>query len=154
MSRATAIARREFNSYFYSPIAYVVIAAFLIASGFAFYQDFVPGQAAAMRNTFNWMVWFLVFLTPILSMGLLSQEWATGTIETLLTAPVTDADVVLGKFLGNLGLLVVMLVPTLIYVVLLALYGRPDLGPIFSGYLGVTFSTRARRPVPVAAPPT
>lgn len=137
MNRATAIARREFNSYFYSPIAYVVIAAFLIASGFAFYQDFVPGQAAAMRNTFNWMVWFLVFVTPILSMGLLSQEWATGTIETLMTAPVTDADVVIGKFLGNLGLLVVMLLPTLIYVGLLGIYGRPDLGPIFSGYLGI-----------------
>jgi ABC-2 type transport system permease protein len=137
MNRATAIARREFNSYFYSPIAYVVIAAFLIASGAVFYQDFVPGQAAAMRNTFNWMVWFLVFVTPILSMGLLSQEWATGTIETLMTAPVSDADVVVGKFLGNLGLLVVMLLPTLIYVALLGLYGRPDLGPIFSGYLGI-----------------
>lgn len=137
MNRATAIARREFNSYFYSPIAYVVIAAFLIASGFAFYQDFIPGQAAAMRSTFNWMVWFLVFVTPILSMGLLSQEWATGTIETLMTAPVTDADVVIGKFLGNFGLLVVMLLPTLIYVGLLGIYGRPDLGPIFSGYLGI-----------------
>lgn len=140
MNRATAIARREFNSYFYSPIAYVVIAAFLIASGFAFYQDFVPGQAAAMRSTFNWMVWFLVFVTPILSMGLLSQEWATGTIETLMTAPVTDADVVIGKFLGNLGLLVVMLLPTLIYVLLLGLYGHPDLGPIFSGYLGIVLT--------------
>lgn len=140
MNRATAIARREFNSYFYSPIAYVVIAAFLIASGFAFYQDFVPGQAAAMRSTFNWMVWFLVFVTPILSMGLLSQEWATGTIETLMTAPVTDADVVIGKFLGNLGLLVVMLLPTLIYVLLLGIYGHPDLGPIFSGYLGIVLT--------------
>lgn len=137
MNRTTAIARREFNSYFYSPIAYVVISAFLIASGFAFYQDFVPGQAAAMRNTFNWMVWFLVFVTPILSMGLLSQEWATGTIETLMTAPVSDADVVIGKFLGNLGLLIVMLIPTLLYVVLLSLYGHPDLGPIFSGYVGI-----------------
>ena len=137
MNRTAAIARREFNSYFYSPIAYVVIAAFLIASGFAFYQDFVPGQAAAMRNTFNWMVWFLVFVTPILSMGLLSQEWATGTIETLMTAPVSDTDVVVGKFFGNMGLLIVMLIPTLLYVVLLALYGHPDLGPIFSGYLGI-----------------
>jgi ABC-2 type transport system permease protein len=137
MNRATAIARREFLSYFYSPIAYVMIAAFLIASGFAFYRDFEPGQPAAMRNTLDWMVWVLVFITPILSMGLLAQEWATGTIETLLTAPVNDADVVIGKFLGNLGLLVVMLVPTLLYVVLLTLYASPDYGPIFSGYLGI-----------------
>lgn len=137
MNRATAIARREFLSYFYSPIAYVMIAAFLIASGFAFYRDFEPGQPAAMRNTLDWMVWVLVFITPILSMGLLAQEWATGTIETLLTAPVNDADVVIGKFLGNLGLLVVMLIPTLLYVVLLTLYASPDYGPIFSGYLGI-----------------
>jgi ABC-2 type transport system permease protein len=137
MSRAAAIARREFNSYFYSPIAYVVIAAFLIASGFAFYQDFVPGQAAAMRSTLNWMVWFLVFLVPVLSMGLLAQEWSSGTIETLMTAPVNDADVVLGKFLGNLGLIVVMVLPTLLYVLLLRLYGNPDVGAIFSGYLGI-----------------
>jgi ABC-2 type transport system permease protein len=137
MSRTAAIARREFGSYFYSPIAYVVITAFLIASGFAFYRDFEPGQPALMRNTLDWMVWILVFVTPILSMGLLAQEWATGTIETLMTAPVSDADVVLGKFLGNLGLLAVMVVPTLLYVVLLAIYARPDFGPIFSGYLGI-----------------
>lgn len=139
MNRTAAIARREFNSYFYSPIAYVVIAAFLIASGFAFYQDFVPGQVAAMRSTFNWMIWALVLVTPVLSMGLLSQEWATGTIETLLTAPVSDADVVLGKFLGNMGLLIVMVAPTLLYVVLLVAYGHADPGPIFSGYLGILF---------------
>ena len=137
MNRSMAIARREFGSYFHSPIAYVVIAAFLIASGFAFYQDFVPGQAATMRNTLNWMVWILVLVTPVLSMGLLAQEWASGTIETLMTAPVNDADVVIGKFLGNFGLLVVMLLPTLLYVVLLTLYGRPDYGPIFTGYLGI-----------------
>lgn len=137
MNRAMAIARREFSSYFYSPIAYVVIIAFLIASGAAFYRDFEPGQVAAMRSTLDWMVWFLVVIVPVLSMGLLAQEWAGGTIETLMTAPVNDADVVLGKFAGNLGLLIVMLIPTLLYVALLFVYSRPDFGPIFSGYLGI-----------------
>jgi ABC-2 type transport system permease protein len=137
MNRATAIARREFLSYFYSPIAYVMMTAFLFASGFAFSRDFEPGQTAAMRNTLDWMVWVLVFITPVLSMGLLAQEWASGTIETLLTAPVNDADVVIGKFLGNLGLLVVMLIPTLVYVLLLTMYANPDYGPIFSGYVGI-----------------
>ena len=137
MNRATAIARREFSSYFYSPIAYVVIVAFLVASVIAFYQDFQPGQQAALRSTMNYMVWFLVILVPVLSMGLLAQEWATGTIETLMTAPVNDADVVLGKFMGNFGLLLVMLLPTLLYVVLLTIYAHPDYGPIFSGYLGI-----------------
>jgi ABC-2 type transport system permease protein len=137
MSRASVIARRELSSYFYSPIAYVAMALFLIATGFTFFNDFQPGQPAAMRLLFDWMIWFLVFIIPILSMGLISQEWSTGTMETLMTAPVGEADVVVGKFLGSLGLLVILLVPTLVYVGMLMLYGHPDIGPIFSGYLGV-----------------
>ena len=137
MNRSMAIARREFSSYFYSPIAYVAMTVFLLASGILFWRDFVPGQPAGMRNTLDWMVWLLVFIIPVLSMGLLAQEWASGTIETLLTAPVNDTDVVIGKFLGNLGLLVVMVLPTLLYVLLLMIYARPDIGPIFSGYLGI-----------------
>ena len=137
MNRAMAIARREFSSYFYSPIAYVVIIAFLLASGAAFYRDFEPGQVAGMRSTLDWMVWFLVVIVPVLSMGLLAQEWSSGTIETLMTAPVNDSEVVLGKFAGNLGLLIVMLIPTLLYVALLLIYARPDFGPIFSGYVGI-----------------
>jgi ABC-2 type transport system permease protein len=137
MNRATAIARREFLSYFRSPIAYVALTLFLLISGLMFRGDFVPGQPAAMRTILNWMVWLLVFIIPVLSMGLLSQEWATGTIESLMTAPVNEPEVVLGKFFGNLMLLLVMLVPTLLYVVLLTIYARPDYGPIFSGYLGM-----------------
>jgi ABC-2 type transport system permease protein len=139
VNRSIAIARREFFGYFRSPIAYIVIAAFLVASGFAFQKDFEPGQAATMRSALEWMVWFLVVLIPVLSMGLLAQEWATGTIETLMTAPVSDTQVVIGKFLANLGMLVVMLIPTLVYVLLLIVFAsaRPDLGPIVSGYLGI-----------------
>jgi ABC-2 type transport system permease protein len=137
MSRAPVIARRELSSYFYSPIAYVAMTLFLVASGIAFINDFEPGQPAAMRSIFDWMIWFLVLVVPILSMGLLAQEWATGTIETLMTAPVAETDVVLGKFLGSLGLLLVLLAPTLLYVILLRIYGHPDIGPIFSGYLGI-----------------
>jgi ABC-2 type transport system permease protein len=68
---------------------------------------------------------------------LLAQEWSTGTFETLMTAPLSESDVVLGKFLGSLLFFVFMLAPTLLYVALLAMYGRPDLGPIFSGYVGI-----------------
>jgi ABC-2 type transport system permease protein len=137
MSRAPVIARREFGSYFRSPIAFVAMALFLVASGIAFLNDFEPGQPAALRSIFDWMIWFLVLIIPILSMGLLAQEWATGTMETLITAPIGETDVVLGKFLGSLGLLVVLLAPTLLYVVMLRIYGHPDIGPIISGYLGI-----------------
>lgn len=139
MKRATVIARRELTSFFFSPIAYVAMAVFLIACAFTFWDDFQPGEIAGMRNLFNWMVWLLVSIIPLLSMGLLAQEWSTGTIETLMTAPVQETDVVLGKFLGSFAFFLVMLAPTLLYVAVIALYATPniDFGPIASGYLGI-----------------
>jgi ABC-2 type transport system permease protein len=137
MTRAMVIARRELGSYFHSPLAYVAMTLFLLVAGFLFMRDFQPGRPVAMRTIFEWMVWLLVLVVPMLSMGLLAQEWSSGTIETLMTAPVDETEVVLGKFIGAMLLFVILLLPTLIYVGMLALYGRPDLGPIFSGYLGV-----------------
>ncbi len=138
MKRSPVIARREMASYFYSPIAYVVLALFLLACGFVFRKDFQPGQVAAMRSLFDWMVFFLVFAIPVLSMGLMSLEWDRGTIETLMTAPVEETDVIIGKFLGSLGFFLVLLAPTLIYVLMLMIYSPSfDIGPIFSGYLGI-----------------
>ncbi len=137
MTRSPTIARRELASYFHSPIAYVAMALFLLAAGLSFIDDFRPGQPAVLRSIFDWMVWLLVFIVPVLCMGLLAQEWSTGTIEPLMAAPVGETDVVLGKFLGALGFFCVLLAPTLLYVLLLRLYSRPDYGPIFSGYLGI-----------------
>src|ERR1700677_4159949 len=137
MNRAIAIARRELSSYFYSPIAYVALVLFLLASAVAFWDDFQPGQPAEMRHIFQWMVWLLVFIIPILSMGLMAQEWATGTIESLMTAPVSETDVVLGKFLGSLGFFGGLLVPTLLFPVMLAYYGHIDSHAIACGYLGI-----------------
>ena len=137
MTRAPTIAKRELTSYFYSPIAYVALALFLLASGVAFWDDFQPGAPAEMRHMFQWMVLLLVFIVPVLSMGLMSQEWATGTIESLLTAPVSESDVIVGKFFGALSFFVVLLAPTLLYAVLLSIYGHTDKGAIASGYLGI-----------------
>ena len=137
MSRAITIARREFLSYLFSPIAYVAMTLFLLAAGGLFRRDFEPGQPAAMRTIFEWMVWLLVLIVPLLCMGLIAQEWATGTIEPLMTAPVGETDVVIGKFVGSYLLFCLLLVPTLFYVILLRIYSKPDFGPIFSGYLGI-----------------
>jgi ABC-2 type transport system permease protein len=137
MSRAAVIAKRELSSYFFSPIAYVAMFLFLFTAGLFFWSDFKPGQPAALRNLFEWMVWLLVIVVPILCMGLLAQEWSSGTIETLMTAPVDEGDVIVGKFLGSLGFFLVLLAPTLIYVLMLRIYAQPDFGPIFSGYLGI-----------------
>jgi ABC-2 type transport system permease protein len=137
MTRAPTIARREIGSFFYSPIAYVALTLFLIVSGFFFQRDFEPGQPAGLRTVFGYMVWEMVFIVPILCMGLMAQEWATGTVETLFTAPVDESDVVIGKFLGGLGFFAILLAPTLVYVALLRMYSQLDFGPIFAGYLGL-----------------
>jgi len=142
IGRSWVLARRELFSYFVSPIAYVAMFLFLIASGFAFAMDFAPGQPAAMRHLFEWMLWFLTAVVPVLCMGAISQEWASGTIETLMTAPVTDSQVVAGKFVGAFGFLSVLIAPTIIYVILFAAYAQPrlDIGPVISGYLGMLFA--------------
>jgi ABC-2 type transport system permease protein len=137
MSRAITIARREFLGYLFSPIAYVAMTLFLLLAGFFFRRDFEPGQPASMRTVFEWMVWVLVGVIPLLCMSLIAQEWASGTIEPLMTAPVNETDVVVGKFFGAFGLFALLLVPTLFYVVMLRIYARPDFGPIVSGYLGI-----------------
>src|ERR1051325_5365764 len=138
MTRSPVIARRGFTSYFYSPIAYVVLFFFLVICGALFFNDFQPGHVAGMRSLFEWMVFLLVFAVPVLSMGLMSLEWDRGTIETLMTAPVEETDVIMGKFLGSLGFFLVLLAPTLVYVLMLLIYSPSfDIGPIFSGYLGI-----------------
>src|SRR5438046_1909205 len=139
MSRAYVIAKRELSSYFYSPIAYVAMFFFLLACGGMFWSDFTPGQPVAMRSIFERMVLLLVFIMPVLTMGLMSQEWSSGTIESLMTAPVTEMDVIVGKFFGSMGFFALLLAPTLLYVVMLRIYAMPsfDYGPIFSGYLGI-----------------
>ncbi|MGA2584379.1 MAG: ABC transporter permease subunit [Tepidisphaeraceae bacterium] len=139
MNRVTTIARRELLSYFCLPIAYVAMTVFLLACGFLFWDDFQPGKIAGMRNLFDWMVWLLVSIVPLLSMGLLAQEWATGTIETMMTAPLGETEVVLGKFFGSFFFFLALLIPTLFYVSVLSLFAVPtiDIGPIASGYLGI-----------------
>lgn len=138
-----AIARREIGSYFFSPVAYVALGLFLLACGYFFQSDLRPGAPVAMRSLFDQMVWLLVFIIPTLSMGLLATEWDKGTIETLMTAPVSETDVVVGKFLGSMGFFVVLLLPTLAYVALLSLFSGGgaakgiELGPLLSGYLGI-----------------
>lgn len=138
MTNTLTIARREFSSFFFSPIAYVVMCVFVLLASLMFLMTtFAPNEPATMRNLFFWLVWILVFIVPAISMRLMSEELRSGTIETLMTAPVSDTAVVLGKWLGGLGFFAVTLGLTLIYVMLLALWAEPDYGPIFTGYIGL-----------------
>jgi ABC-2 type transport system permease protein len=133
-----AFAGRELYTYFVSPIAYVVTFAFLAIMGFLFAIIVLSPQAeASMRNTFGNMGVVLQLLSPVLTMRLLAEEARTGTIELLMTSPVRDWEIVIGKFLGGLAFLTVMLALTGWYPLLLFRLGNPDPGPIIAGYVGI-----------------
>jgi ABC-2 type transport system permease protein len=138
-----AIARRELQSYFVSPVAYVVSALFLLISGFLFSLILGVSNEASMRPLFGNFAVIFLFIVPALTMRLLAEEQRTGTMELMLTAPVRDSELVLGKFLGVLLLLLIMLAITLVYPGILVLAGNPDRGPILAGYLGVILQAAA-----------
>ena len=137
MGNIWAIAQRELQSYFVSPVAYVVGALFLLISGFLFSIILSQSSEASMRPLFGNFAVIFLFIVPGLTMRLLAEEQRTGTLELLLTAPVRDAELVLGKFLGVVLLLLILLTITAIYPAILLLAGNPDRGPILAGYLGV-----------------
>lgn len=131
------IAKRELQSLFYSPIAYVVLGGFAIGSSVFFIQGFQPGRPATMRGTLDMVVWLLIFLAPAISMRLVSEELRSGTYERLMTSPVNDLQVVLGKWLGALVFFCILLSPLLVQVAVLEAVAEPELGPIVTGLLGL-----------------
>jgi ABC-2 type transport system permease protein len=133
-----ALTQRELAASFFSPVAYVVAVIFLIATGYLFTtQTLVEGNEATTRTLFDSMAWVLVFALPLLTMRVLADEYATGTIEALMTAPVTDVEVVLGKFLGVWIFYGSLLATTLLHVVVLFTYGGSDLNVVLYGYVGL-----------------
>lgn len=138
MSRVWTVASREFASFFRLPLGWIVIALFVCLSSVFFTRNaVVPGEPATMRDFFGIWWGLLIVICPAISMRLFSEEHRSGTIETVMTAPITEAALVAGKFLAGVLFLVAMLAPSLVYVVVLASLARPDFGPIFSGYLGL-----------------
>ncbi len=142
--RIGTIAARELPAYLLSPAGYVITALFLLITGFLFaFAGFEQGQTASLRPTFDVITWVLLFICPAVAMRTISEEFRSGTFEALMTAPVTEAEVIMGKFLGSAAFLILMLLPTGMYVVALELYGRPDYGELLCGYLGVILAGAA-----------
>lgn len=161
MRNLYAIYRKEMGHYFVSPVAYIIVGIFLILAALFFNSSIqveiaralnmemqgmqfggmmpydVPG--AAMRDFFAVLGSILLFLTPMLTMGVFSEERRRGTMELLMTSPITDAQIVLGKFLASLSLLVIMLLPTVFYMIYLIRHSdpAPSVKLVFGGYLGV-----------------
>lgn len=137
MRNISAIARRQFASYWNGPIAYIVVCAVLLVFGFFFWQTFFLYGRASVRDMFNLMPMMLLIAAPALTMGLLAEEKRNGTIEILLTMPVKDSEVIIGKFLGVLGLYAVLLLLTLPYPLSVSTLGPLDWGQVWSGYFGL-----------------
>ncbi len=137
MRNVIALTRRELNACFLSPMAYVAATFFLFISGVYFYNILIYTREVELRYTLESISFFLMCVTPLVTMRLLAEEKKSGTMEVLMTAPVTDLQVVLAKFFGAAGFYLAMLVPTGAYVVFLAVVGEPDYGPIISGYIGL-----------------
>src|SRR5215813_13247841 len=158
MRNILAIIEREMRAYFNSPIAYVVLTIFVFLSGFFFRLYLAQVMQMAMmaqmqaqqlgprpidmpgmisRGFLSTLSVILLFLMPMLTMGLFSEEKKRGTIELLLTAPLTDLQVVLGKFLAAGTFFLILLLSTFVPIGALYLYGSPASGPILTAYLGL-----------------
>ena len=135
------IARRELRSYFDSPVAYIVLVAFLLVTGWMFFSPFFLVGRADLRPLFAPSPFspamLLVILAPAVTMRLIAEERKSGTIELLSTLPVTDAEVILGKYLASFALLAIALLATLSYALTTAWLGALDWGPVLGGYVGM-----------------
>lgn len=138
LNNTAAVVKRELGSYFGSPLAYVFIVIFLLLSGFFTFsvsQFYEMGQAD-LRAFFQWHPWIFLFLVPAVGMRLWADERRYGTIEILLTLPITLMELILGKFLAAwifLGLALLLTFPLVLTVIYL---GNPDLGAVFCSYFG------------------
>ncbi len=135
-----AIARKDMGHYFASPLGYVVLAVFFMVTGFFFSLIVEQTRSASMIPIFQNSVIILLFITPMITMRLWSEEEKTGTAELLRTSPLTLWEIVLGKYLAVCSFFGVMLSATLVYLLIMVLAGNPDLGPIFANYLGYSLA--------------
>jgi ABC-2 type transport system permease protein len=137
MNAAFTIAKREVRTYFNSPIAYIVLTVFLLLAGYLYFGSLFIERQAELRSYFNLMPLLLAFIVPAIAMRLIAEEKGSGSLEMLITMPVPDWQVIVGKFLAGMALLAVLVGLTLVYGITVMLVGPLDRGPAIGGYLGV-----------------
>jgi ABC-2 type transport system permease protein len=128
---------KEEKALFSSPIAYVMITAFLLIMGYSFTLALFISHSSSLVHLFFQMFVLFLLTVPIITMRLIAEERKLGTIEVLLTSPATEVQIVLAKFAASMSLIVLMLALSGADAIVLGVYGNPDWGPIFSGYLGL-----------------
>ena len=136
-----AIAKRELTFYFTSPIAFVAIPAFLVVCGVYLFvaYPFFDANSASMRPLFEQMPLYFILYVPALSMRLISEEKRSGTVELLVTMPIKDSEIILGKFLGAFLFLLIPLLMTLVFPIAISTMGSLDMGVVMGGYIGLIF---------------
>jgi ABC-2 type transport system permease protein len=138
MNYAKAIIRKEIKSYFSTPAAYIVLVIFLLISGWFFTSPLFINNVAELSALFGIIPIIFIFFIPAITMGLLSKEKNSGTIELLTTFPIKEKDIVLGKFWASLLLIAIGLVFTLVHFITITILGKNvDFGAIFCGYIGM-----------------
>lgn len=133
----SAIFKREFRAYFHSMVGFVFITAFLLIVNIFFMMNNIIGQYSMLGNVFSMMLNVILFTVPILTMRVFSEDFKQKTDQLLLTAPVRLGHIVLGKFFAALGVFVLMLVFTLLWVIVVAVYGQPNAAEILGNYAGI-----------------
>lgn len=128
---------KEEKALFTSPIAYVLIAVFLLIMGYSFTLALFVSHTMTLVHLFFQVFTLFLLTVPIITMRLIAEERKLGTMEVLLTSPITETQIVLAKFAASMSLILLMLILSAAYPIVLAIYGDPDWGPIFSGYLGL-----------------
>jgi ABC-2 type transport system permease protein len=136
MNRVLAVYYKELLTYFRSPIAYFVVAVFLVGTGYFFTYNMFLSGSASMDETFRNMGILILTLLPLVSMRLFAGEYSARTMELLMTLPLKTWEIVLGKFLGAVTILLLMTTGTLIDLVPLYLFGNPQTTTIIAGYIG------------------
>ncbi|NQT33828.1 ABC transporter permease [bacterium] len=139
MQNIWSIFKRELRAYFDSPIAYVVITVFLLFTGWYFTTYFFLAGQADLRVILGIIPFAFLIITPAITMRLISEERKTGTMELLVTMPIHDSSIIVGKYLAAVALLIAMILPTLVYGITVAFLGDMDYGPAIGGYLGFLF---------------
>lgn len=136
MNNVLAIFKKEFKSFFISPIAYVFITVYLVVTNFLFFQGFFIINQADMRGYFGLLPWIFLFFVPAITMRSWAEEKKVRTLELLQTWPVSDVEVVTGKFLASFLFLSIAILLSITIPITIFILGSPDPGPIIGGYLG------------------
>ncbi len=131
-----AVWKREVQSYFLSPLAYIFIGAFMVVAGIMFTANNVVAMSVSFSSTLSSMTFVFMLLVPLLTMKLLSEDRKSKTDQLLLTSPVSIFSIVLGKYLAAITVFVATLLLSLVFPIILSIFGMPALGEIIAGYLG------------------